>query len=215
MELFLLSNSRKPDRPGRYAKRLDIPYLGHAGKPRTAGFEQAMARMGRTAGQTAMVGDQIFTDILGARRMGILALLVEPIQLRAIRGATCATPWSSPLRLWGKGGADERMVRPCGAARDDFPGKSSSRPPAWLASLGLDAFEYQCGKGVNVGEETARAVGTAAREHGIRLSLHAPYFINLANPDPDSRKKTTGYILAACRAADWMGAGRITFIPGR
>ena len=79
--MFLLSNSRKPDRPGRYAKRLDIPYLGHAGKPGTAGFEQAMARMGRTAGQTAMVGDQIFTDILGARRMGILALLVEPIQL--------------------------------------------------------------------------------------------------------------------------------------
>ncbi|MGF0006625.1 TIM barrel protein [Eubacteriales bacterium SGI.150] len=97
---------------------------------------------------------------------------------------------------------------------DDFPGKSSVQAPAWLASLGLDAFEYQCGKGVNVGEETARAVGTAAREHGIRLSLHAPYFINLANPDPDSRKKTTGYILAACRAADWMGAGRITVHTG-
>ena len=39
---------------------------------------------------------------------------------------------------------------------DDFPGKSSVQAPAWLASLGLDAFEYQCGKGVNVGEETAR-----------------------------------------------------------
>ena len=97
---------------------------------------------------------------------------------------------------------------------DDFPGKSSVQAPAWLASLGLDAFEYQCGKGVNVGEETARAVGTAAREHGIRLSLHAPYFINLANPDPDSLKKTTVYILAACRAADWMGAGRITVHTG-
>lgn len=97
---------------------------------------------------------------------------------------------------------------------DDFPGKSSVQAPAWLASLGLDAFEYQCGKGVNVGEETARAVGTAAREHGIRLSLHAPYFINLANPDPDSRKKTTGYILAACRAADWMGARRVTVHSG-
>ena len=97
---------------------------------------------------------------------------------------------------------------------DDFPGKGSVQAPAWLASLGLDAFEYQCGKGVNVGEQTARAVGAAAREHGIQLSLHAPYFINLANPDPESLKKTTGYIIAACRAADWMGAGRVVVHSG-
>ena len=101
-ELFLLSNSRKPDRPGRYAKRLDIPYLGHAGKPRTAGFEQAMARMGRTAGQTAMVGDQIFTDILGARRMGILALLVEPIQLAGNPGRYLRYAVEQPFRALGK-----------------------------------------------------------------------------------------------------------------
>ena len=102
VELFLLSNSRKPDRPGRYAKRLDIPYLGHAGKPRTAGFEQAMARMGRTAGQTAMVGDQIFTDILGARRMGILALLVEPIQLAGNPGRYLRYGAEWPFRMWSK-----------------------------------------------------------------------------------------------------------------
>ena len=101
IQLFLLSNSRKPDRPGRYAKRLDIPYLGHAGKPRTAGFEQAMARMGRTAGQTAMVGDQIFTDILGARRMGILALLVEPIQLAGNPGRYLRYAVEQPFRALG------------------------------------------------------------------------------------------------------------------
>ena len=49
---------------------------------------------------------------------------------------------------------------------------------------------------------------------GIRLSLHAPYFINLANPDPDSRQKTIGYITAACRAADWMGARRVVIHSG-
>lgn len=65
-----------------------------------------------------------------------------------------------------------------------------------------------------MGEETARAVGEAARTHGITLSLHAPYFINLANPDPESLKKTTGYILAACQAADWMGATRVTVHTG-
>ena len=95
-----------------------------------------------------------------------------------------------------------------------FPYKSSVDAPRWLAGLGLDCYEYQCGKGVNVGEETARKVGAAAKEAGISLSLHAPYFINLANPDPDSLKKTIGYITAACQAADWMGAGRVVIHSG-
>ena len=102
---------------------------------------------------------------------------------------------------------------PAGNAQS-FPYKSSADAPRWLAELGLDCYEYQCGKGVNVGEDTARRIGAAAREHGIRLSLHAPYFINLANPDPDSLKKTVGYIVDACRAADWMGAGRVVIHSG-
>lgn len=97
---------------------------------------------------------------------------------------------------------------------ESFPYKSSLDAPAWLAELGLDLYEYQCGKGVNIGEETARKLGEKARQAGITLSLHAPYFINLANPDPESLKKTTGYILAACRAADWIGAVRVTVHPG-
>lgn len=96
----------------------------------------------------------------------------------------------------------------------NFPYKSSADAPRWLASLGLDLYEYQCGKGVNVGEDTARRVGEAAREAGIALSLHAPYFINLANPDPDSLNKTTGYIVAACQAADWMGATQVVIHSG-
>ena len=102
---------------------------------------------------------------------------------------------------------------PAGQA-ESYPGKGSVNYPEWLAGQGLDAFEYQCGKGVNVGEETARAIGAKAREHGIHMSLHAPYFVNLANPDPESLKKTTGYIVAACRAADWMGATRVTVHTG-
>lgn len=97
---------------------------------------------------------------------------------------------------------------------ESFPYKSSLDAPAWLAGLGLDLYEYQCGKGVNIGEETARKLGVKAREAGITLSLHAPYFINLANPDPESLQKTTGYILSACRAAEWIGAQRVTVHPG-
>ena len=102
---------------------------------------------------------------------------------------------------------------PAGNA-ESFPYKSSVDAPRWLSGLGLDAYEYQCGKGVNVGEETARKLGAAAAEHGVALSLHAPYFINLANPDPESLKKTTGYVIAACRAADWMGAARVVIHSG-
>ena len=100
------------------------------------------------------------------------------------------------------------LFGPAGNA-DAFPYKSSVDAPCWLKKIGLDCYEYQCGKGVNIREETARKLGEAARDAGIALSLHAPYFINLANPEPESLKKTIGYILSACQAADWMGATRI------
>ncbi|HJH62431.1 MAG TPA: TIM barrel protein [Firmicutes bacterium] len=102
---------------------------------------------------------------------------------------------------------------PAGNA-EDFPYKSSADAPRWLEELGLDCYEYQCGKGVHVGEQTARKVGQAAQEHGIALSLHAPYFINLANPDPAALERTIGYIVGACQVADWMGAGRVVIHSG-
>lgn len=92
--------------------------------------------------------------------------------------------------------------------------KSSLDAPEWLRGLGLDCYEYQCGKGVRVSRETALALGKRAKEANISLSLHAPYFINLANPDPESLEKTTGYVLAACEAADWMGARRVVVHTG-
>ena len=52
--------------------------MGHAGKPGTRGFQEAMARSGVGAGETAMLGDKLLTDTLGARRSGVLMLMVEP-----------------------------------------------------------------------------------------------------------------------------------------
>ena len=92
--------------------------------------------------------------------------------------------------------------------------KSSLAAPQWIADFGLDCYEYQCGKGVHVGEETARKVGENARAAGITLSLHAPYFINLANPDPEALQKTIGYITGACLVASQMGAGRVIIHSG-
>ena len=92
--------------------------------------------------------------------------------------------------------------------------KSSLAAPKWIADFGLDCYEYQCGKGVHVGEDTARKLGQNAAAAGITLSLHAPYFINLANPDLDSLKKTMGYITGACLVAGQMGAGRVIIHSG-
>ena len=105
------------------------------------------------------------------------------------------------------------LFGPAGNA-ENFPYKSSVDAPRWLKEIGLDCYEYQCGKGVNVGEATARKIGQAAAEQGIALSLHAPYFINLANPDPESLQKTIGYITSACLAADQMGAKRVVIHSG-
>ena len=105
------------------------------------------------------------------------------------------------------------LFGPAGNA-ENFPYKSSADAPKWLKEIGLDCYEYQCGKGVHVGEDTARKIGLAATESGIVLSLHAPYFINLANPDPDSLQKTIGYITGACLVADRMGANRVVIHSG-
>ena len=92
--------------------------------------------------------------------------------------------------------------------------KSSLAAPGWIRDFGLDCYEYQCGKGVHIGEDSARKLGAAARDAGISLSLHAPYFINLANPDPDALQKTIGYIRSSCFIADQMGAGRVVIHSG-
>ena len=68
----------------RFAEALGVPYEGHAGKPKSGGFQRAMGRMGVTPAQTAIVGDQIFTDIWGGNNAGVLTLLVHPIRFGTI-----------------------------------------------------------------------------------------------------------------------------------
>lgn len=87
--------------------------------------------------------------------------------------------------------------------------KATVDAPAWLEKLGLNAFEYQCGHGVSVGLPTAEKIGAAAKAHGITLSLHTPYYINLSSGEQERREKNVGYILQSCAAAQAMGAGHL------
>lgn len=100
--LFILSNSRKPGRAQNFAQALGVPFQGRSGKPRRRGYLQAMERMGCTPAQTVMVGDQIFTDTLGANNAGVTPLLVEPIQLAGNPGRYLRYAAETPFRLLGK-----------------------------------------------------------------------------------------------------------------
>lgn len=102
IRLFLLSNSRKPGRAQKFAEKLGIPFQGHSGKPKKAGYLRAMERMGVTPEQTVMVGDQIFTDTLGANNAGVIPLLVEPIRLAGNPGRYIRYAAETPFRLLGK-----------------------------------------------------------------------------------------------------------------
>ena len=92
--------------------------------------------------------------------------------------------------------------------------KSTKQAPAWLRALGLDAYEYQCGNGITGSDDNFIRVGQAAKEHGIALSLHAPYFISLSGVDPETRNKSIGYIEKSIRAAELLGADRIVIHCG-
>lgn len=92
--------------------------------------------------------------------------------------------------------------------------KASLDVPKWLEKNGLDAYEYAAGRGVRVKEETANAIGLKAREHNIKMSLHAPYFINLATKDDEQKQKNFAYIESSLQAAHWLGADRIVVHPG-
>lgn len=85
---------------------------------------------------------------------------------------------------------------------------------AFLASHGLTAYEYQCGRGVRVSEEAAVAIRRQAEEYGITVSLHAPYFISLASAEEDKRDNSIRYILDSARAVSLMGGDRIVVHPG-
>ena len=92
--------------------------------------------------------------------------------------------------------------------------KSTLQSPGWVKRFGLDAFEYEAGNGLTAGEASLRAVGEKAREHGIKMSLHTPYFISLSGIDPEKRLKSIDYIQKSLWAAELLGADTIVIHSG-
>ena len=93
-------------------------------------------------------------------------------------------------------------------------GKATVQAPGWLKSKGLDAYEYEAGKGIMAGEDALLQIGHKAHEHGIRMSLHAPYFISLSSVEKEKRDNSIGYIQKSLWAAELLGADTIVIHSG-
>ncbi len=107
--------------------------------------------------------------------------------------------------LFGPGGNSDRFR----LAR-----KQTLEAPKWLAEQGLNAYEYEAGRGFTAGKEKLAAIGERARDTGIYVSVHAPYFISLSGIVPETRLKSIGYIRESLEAAELLGADTIVVHTG-
>ncbi len=92
--------------------------------------------------------------------------------------------------------------------------KKNTDIPEYVAGMGLNAYEYQCGRGVKISDASAEALGKAAQAKGVQLSLHSPYFISLSGVEEEKRDGSILYILQSARAVSAMGGVRVVVHSG-
>ncbi len=106
----------------------------------------------------------------------------------------------------GVSGSDERFY--------ELGYKSTVEMPTYIKGLDLDCFEYSFGKGVRLSYDTRKSIKEAFEKENIEISVHAPYFINFANPDNEKIENTNRYLMDSVIAAKDLGASRVVFHPG-
>lgn len=84
----------------------------------------------------------------------------------------------------------------------------------YLGGLGLNGYEIECGRGVRISEGTLTRLPEIARENGINVTLHAPYFISLSSTEEEKRLNSVNYILESAKAAKAVGARKIVVHSG-
>jgi HAD superfamily phosphatase (TIGR01668 family) len=100
LKLCIASNTHNPKRLRYVAERLGIPCMHNIAKPSRRGLRRAMVEMGETESTTAMIGDQIFTDILGGNRLSLHTILVEPMHRREFIGTKISRLLEIPVKFW-------------------------------------------------------------------------------------------------------------------
>ena len=85
-------------------------------------------------------------------------------------------------------------------------GKSTLQAPGFVKRIGLDAYEYEAGNGLSASEEMLAGIGLKAKEHGIAMSFHTPYFISLSSVEKEKRIKSVEYIKQSAHASKLLDA---------
>ncbi|MCO5162567.1 MAG: TIM barrel protein [Mesorhizobium sp.] len=93
-------------------------------------------------------------------------------------------------------------------------GKSRMAIMEWLATQGLDALELQMTYGPRTKPETCRELRAVAADHGIRLSVHASYFIVLTSDDPQKVRRSIDTLKVTSDLAGELGAKEVVLHPG-
>lgn len=86
--------------------------------------------------------------------------------------------------------------------------------PGYLSELGLNGYEIECGRGVRLSAATTELLPQLARENGIYVTLHAPYFISLSSVEEEKRRNSVDYIMQSAIAAKSVGAQKIVVHSG-
>lgn len=91
---------------------------------------------------------------------------------------------------------------------------STIEAACWCAERGIEIFEYSFGKGINMSDLTAAKIGREFKNFGIENSVHAPYYINFANPDRTVIEKNFAYVIrSAEKLAAFDNGDRVVFHP--
>ena len=96
-----------------------------------------------------------------------------------------------------------------GGNSDEFRlagGKSTLQAPGFVKRIGLDSYEYEAGNGITGSDEMFAAIGAKAREHGVIMSFHTPYFISLSSTEKEKRDNSIEYIRRSAEVSDLLGA---------
>lgn len=91
--------------------------------------------------------------------------------------------------------------------------KHTEEAAKFCKDAGLDCYEYSFGRGILLSEGKAISIGEAFSEQGVEISVHAPYFINFANPDDEAAQKSYNYVLNSAKYLKLMGGKRVVFHP--
>ena len=91
--------------------------------------------------------------------------------------------------------------------------KNTVQAAKFCKDMGLDCFEYPFGRGILMSEDKAQEIGQAFADENVELSVHAPYFINFANPDDEAVQKSYNYVLNSAKFVKLFGGKRVVFHP--